>query len=345
MAANVHFLDPTADPQWDEAITSLSGSNIFHTACWARTLRDSYRYQSLYGVWEEKGKLLCVVPLMEVDSFLTGRRGVSLPFTDFCPIITDGNISTKEMLESLIQLGKSRQWKTLELRYSESIPKDGDIIPYLVHELDLRPGEEALFRDFRDSTRRNIRKAVKLGVKIIEDNSSSGLKEFCRLNDMTRRNHGLPPQPPKFFANLHKNIILAGNGRILLASYEDVVISAAVYLSFNGKVVYKYGASNNSYQQLRANNLLMWEAIKRYAGEGFNSFHFGRTNSEHSGLLQFKRGWGAEEKGLQYIKVNLIDGSSIPTKSLVTGFHNRLFSHLPLPVLGMIGRVLYRHMG
>ena len=340
------LVDPTSYPDWNDMVRSFPDANIFHSACWAKTLKDSYGYRPTYATWQKQGKIAGAVPLMEIRSFLTGRRGVSLPFSDFCPILAEGSISTREITECLIETGGLRRWKTLELRDSEEnvagYPEDFN---FLVHELDLSPGEEAIFSGLRDSTRRNIRKSIKLGVTIVEDNQDSGLKEFYRLNLITRRDHGLPPQPKQFFSSLLKNIISKGNGRILLARHENAWVAAGVFLSFNGKAIYKYGASDKACQKLRANNLLMWEAIKRFSGEGKGSFNFGRTNSGQEGLLQFKRGWGAVEKGLQYRKFRLPDGHPVPSKIPVFGFHNRIFSRLPLSALTLIGRVLYRHIG
>jgi len=346
MSLVVKYVDPTLDAQWDQTVASFPDANIFHTSSWARTLKVSYRYQPFYAVWEKDGRPVCMVPLMEINSMITGKRGVSLPFTDWCPIVTDGSLARGEVIQDLVVKGSSRKWKTLELRESEGpVADDQGTSAYLVHELDLSPGEEDLFRQFRDSTRRNIRKAAKLGVTIVEDNSLSGLKEFCRLNVITRRDHGLPPQPPVFFENLYRNIIDPGSGKILLARYEERTVAASIYLSFNGRALYKYGASDRSQQHLRANNLLMWEAIKRYSEAGASSLHFGKTDSNQSGLLQFKRGWGAEERELQYQKFKLPEGDLAPFSSLTFGVHNRIFSRMPLTALEMIGRLLYRHMG
>ena len=346
MSLIVKYVDPTLDARWDETVASFPDANIFHTSSWAKTLKDSYRYQPLYAVWEKSGIPVSMVPLMEIDSMITGKRGVSLPFTDWCPAVNVGSLPRSEVLRDLLDFGRSRKWKTLELRESgEAVADDQGTSAYLVHELDLSPGEEDLFKQFRDSTRRNIRKAAKLGVTVVEDNSLKGLEEFCRLNVITRRDHGLPPQPTVFFENLHRNIIDPGGGKILLAKHDEHTIAAAVYLSFNDRALYKYGASDRSWQHLRANNLLMWEAVKRYSEAGASSLHFGKTDSSQSGLLQFKRGWGAEERELQYQKFKLPAGDLAPFESLTFGIHNRIFSRMPLTVLEMVGRLLYRHMG
>nr|NIP40970.1 peptidoglycan bridge formation glycyltransferase FemA/FemB family protein [Candidatus Aenigmarchaeota archaeon] len=65
---------------------------------------------------------------------------------------------------------------------------------------------EDIYRNFdRKTIKYSIRKAEKSGVEIIERNSNEGINEFYRLNKMTRKKHGMPAQPKKFFTNLYKN--------------------------------------------------------------------------------------------------------------------------------------------
>ena len=45
----------------------------------------------------------------------------------------------------------------------------------------------------------NIKKALKEGVEVQLHNSFESVKSFFKLNCMTRKRHGLPPQPFKFF--------------------------------------------------------------------------------------------------------------------------------------------------
>jgi len=339
------IINPLAVPSWDDSLDKFEGATIFHTTAWARTLAEAYRYEPHYAVWYEGDTPSAIVPVMEVKSFLTGTRGVSLPFTDFCSMLTSGQISALEATEKLVEFGKSKGWKALETRGLVKETDDEDTPPaFYVHELDLLPGEESLLGQIRSSTRRNIRKSEKQGVQVVEENSINGLREFCRLNLLTRRDHGLPPQPERFFESLFKNVIERGMGRILLANHDGQCIASAVFLNFNGHAIYKYGASDRKYQSLRANNLLMWHAIRTYS-KGARTFHFGRTEPENKGLLQFKRGWGAVEGPLEYEKYDFKSKKWILYPGSVSGFHTHLFSKMPLFALSFIGRVLYRHMG
>ena len=58
--------------------------------------------------------------------------------------------------------------------------------------------------------------------------SKRSLAAFCRLNCLTRKTHGLPPQPDSFFDNIHKNIIAEDKGFICLGYYDDKVIAGVV---------------------------------------------------------------------------------------------------------------------
>lgn len=343
---NLKIQNPVSIPQWDAEVTNFSEATVFHTAAWARTLMEAYRYEPCYAAWYEGESIEAVVPVMEVKSFITGTRGVSLPFTDLCPMLTTGTVSPSEAMKILSEEWRTKGWKAFETRGLMKRPAAGDSFPaYFVHELELLPDEELLLGRLRSSTRRNIRKSEKLGVQVIEENNSKGLLEFCRLNALTRRDHGLPPQPKKFFESLYKHIIRPRMGKILLAIHDGRCIASAVFLHFNGRAFYKYGASDKKYQGLRANNLLMWDAIRKYSSDGLRTFHFGRTEPENAGLLQFKRGWGAVEESLEYWKFDFAKNEWIPNPVSVSGWHTRVLSRMPLFALSFIGRVLYRHMG
>jgi len=112
--------------------------------------------------------------------------------------------------------------KYLELRSGNNLlPSTSQSIAYLGHTLNLTDQEEQIFSSFRDSTKRNIKKAVKEGVEVKIDGSLKSVEEFYRLNSMTRKEHGLPPQPFSFFEKIYDHIISRNLGLVVLASYEE----------------------------------------------------------------------------------------------------------------------------
>ncbi len=281
---------------------------------------------------------------MEVNSFLTGKRGVSLPFTDYCQPILSDKTDFQEIIDDLITYGKKAGWKYIEWRGGEAYFQD--MTPssfYYGHTLDLTDNEQDLLSSFRSSTKRNIKKAISEGVNVEICNSMESVRAFYRVNCITRKHHGLPPQPFLFFKKIFDHVISKGHGLLVLATYAKRVIAGAVYFHIGNKAIYKYGASDKKYQRLRPNNLVMWEAIKWFARKDLRTLSFGRTDPENEGLLQFKRGWGTMEHTIRYYKYDLAKKAFIEKdKTLKTSYG--LFKKMPSPLLKLAGSLLYRHV-
>jgi lipid II:glycine glycyltransferase (peptidoglycan interpeptide bridge formation enzyme) len=250
------------------------------------------------------------------------------------------------MFRQIINFGKARGWKYVEFRGAHDLsPTTPRQISYLGHTLDLTKGEKALYSGLRGSTRRNIKKAAARGVKVRISNDLRGVQEFFQLNCLTRKLHGLPPQPSSFFNEIHDRVISAGKGFVVLASHGGKNIAGSVFFHFGDKAIFKYGASNRKYQEMRANNLVMWEAIRWFANKGFNNLCLGRTELENRGLRQFKNGWRPAESQIQYFKFDLREGAFVPGKRKGEPAYAGLFRAMPMSVLNVIGSLFYRHMG
>jgi hypothetical protein len=174
--------------------------------------------------------------------------------------------------------------------------------------------------------------------------------DFYRLHVQTRRHHGLPPQPASFFLNIYDHIIKPGFGFIVLARRGSRPIAAAIFFLFGKNALYKYGASDKKFQELRANNLAMWQGIQFLARNGAEKLHFGRTECENDGLRQFKLSWGTEEDTIDYFRVDpsgrkcLVLSRALEQTPYNSGFHKRIFGRLPLAINRLAGSMIYPHL-
>ena len=345
MPLKLKIINPLDFEGWDDMVLSANEYSFFHSSAWAKTLNETYKYKPYYFSLFDKNELKALVPLMEINSFLTGRRGVSLPFSDWCEPIINEEIMIKDLLNNITDYGKKSGWKYIEFRPGRKFPRElRASASFYHHILDLQEGEHQIFFKFRDSTRRNIKKAIREGVQVKICHSVESIREFYRLNCITRKYHGLPTQSYDFFKKIHEHIISQKKGFVALASYLKRNIAGAVYFHFGEKALFKYGAFDRRYQHLRPNNLVMWEAIKWYARNGFKSISFGRTELKNEGLLQFKRGWGTSEEIINYYKYDL------GKDAFVKGPHSPLIFYwflkkMPSPILNLIGLLFYRHVG
>ena len=347
-AMHSEYANPLQDADWNKRILHYETANIFHSAQWARVLTESYGYSPQYATFTELNGTVGILPIMEVQSVWTGRRGVCLPFSDECVPLLSGTVTLESALESVRALGLQRQWDYFELRgFGEPGPLAVQTDQFLTHNLLLEQNEERQQHQLRDSTRRNIRRALKEGVEVEHLQSLDAVDAFYALHSRTRRRHGLPPQPLRFFHLIHKHLIEPGLGMISLARYSGRWIAGAVFLHFGSRAVYKFGASDPEFQRVRANNLLMWQAIRQLHGKGIAQLSFGRSDRDDAGLLQFKRGWGARETELPYYRIGL--RKSIQSSSRHKGTTGRLrqqfVQRLPLSFLRLAGGLMYKHLG
>ena len=299
----------------------------------------------MYFTSIEDGKLSALIPLMEIKSFLTGKRGVSLPFTDACHPIAQGSNQFKELLKHVCEHGKKAGWRHIELRGAHNgLNPSTFYTTHYSHSLKLDQDHGKIFSSLKSNVKRNIKRAHKERLQVTRSNTWKAVMAFCRLNCMTRKEHGLPPQPLSFFKNIFNHIISAGKGFVALAVHQKKPIAAAVFFHHGNQGMYKYGASDPKYLSLRPNNLIMWEAIRWYCRNRYKTLCFGRTEPENKGLLQFKRAWGTREKTLNYYKYDLIRNCFITKRAGLKTSYN-FFKHMPPPLLRLTGNILYRHVG
>ena len=346
MSRSVEIVSPLQVPEWNAKVLRHESCSIFHSREWSQVLADTYRYEPVYAVIASGDSLQAVFPVMDVRSIVTGRRGVSLPFTDVCPVFVEQEGDAALLWQRVQELGCRCGWEYVELRGRHDV--DQAACPsreFLAHHIELADNEEEQFARLKGSVRRAVRKAWDMRVSASCGNSEGDVLTFCALNDRTRRRHGLPPQPRRFFQNLHRLILARGMGFICTATYANRAVASAVFLAFGRHALFKYGASDARMQHLRANNLVMWEGIRRCIAMGIKALSLGRTHPDNEGLRQFKRGWGTEETSVPYFRYDLRRNCFTGGGTSPVGWYNKVLVHLPLFLLKGIGAALYRHMG
>jgi hypothetical protein len=344
-SARAMVVNPLSHSGWDSLVTEHPRGSFFHGKPWASVLHDTYGHSPHYFCQFADDQLEELLPVMEVSSAWTGRRGVSLPFTDFCPSLKPRGPGQNALLEIALAHGRERRWRYLELRgggYDQFGARPS--LAFYGHVIDLASNTEMLFKRLEGAMRRGIRKAQDTKLRVEFSNTRESTRTFYGLHCRTRRRHGLPPQPIRFFDNIAHHVLLRGSGFVVTARLEERPVAAAVFLHHDAQALYKFGASDYMFQHLRPTNLLMWEAIKRYAQNGFSRLHLGRTSLSNEGLRRFKLGFGATEERIEYYKYDLINERYVTDVDRAEGWFNRVFKCLPPPLLRLVGRMLYPHL-
>jgi len=115
------YAAPTQDPDWDSHLGLFPKRSFFHTSAWARVLDRTYGFTPRYFTMYEADSIVSMLPVMEVDSCLTGRRAVALPFTDSCEPLYRDIQSGKQMIETILTFGKRQGWNSVEIRGGDEL--------------------------------------------------------------------------------------------------------------------------------------------------------------------------------------------------------------------------------
>lgn len=349
--ATVHSLNPLLDPRWDALVARHPKASAFHQRPWLESLQRTYAYEpvvfttSLPTAELKNGILFC-----HVNSWLTGHRLVSLPFSDHCEPVCDSTEEMQTLIGQSQAFVNSHGWRYLEVRpidaqFAETAAAMG-LQPagrYFLHVIDLRPGLDDVFRGFdKDSVQRRVRRADRAGLVEKCGNTTALLKHFYALLVVTRGRHHLPPPPYSWFQNLLNN---EGPSLAIRVAYkDDQPIAAILTLRFRDTSYFKYGASDARFNKFGATPWLLWKAISAAKNQGALAFDMGRTQDDNEGLLAFKNKWVPGSTPLNYWR-SASGSSSDIAEGWKLGVAKRVFSHLPQGLLVMSGKLMYRHIG
>jgi CelD/BcsL family acetyltransferase involved in cellulose biosynthesis len=339
-------IDPISDPAWLALIEGSPSATIFHHPRWLQLLHSQYGYE-LYACCVENGhEIEAGLPIARIASRLTGRRLVSLPFSDVCaPVLAPGaDPSAPAALGEA--LAGEHQRTGLDLTVHAPISSAPEAFVqhrFFQHLLPLADDPAEVERLYSKSqVKRGIKKARREGLRAERRTDAEALDAFYSLHLRTRRKLGVPTQPKRFIRRFGE-LFDAGLGFVELIVDDDRPIAAAVFLTFNGTVTYKYGASDARELGKRPNNLLFSEVIRWACESGFHTLDFGRTDIDNEGLRAFKRSWGAREDELSY--TYFADREPSPEPQLRDRMMAATIKRSPPGISRLVGETLYRHFG
>ncbi len=342
----VYPVDPLSDPRWERFIRAHPRATVFHTREWLQALKRFYGYLPVaFTTSAPHEKLRNAAVFCEVQTWLTRRRLVSLPFSDHCELLMDDPEDAQAVLNHLTQ--NLRRWRYIEMRPPRDIPPWRPLFhkseSYCLHLLDLSSDLDIIFQGMHaDCVRRKIRRARREGIMCERGSSAQLLREFYDLQVATRTRQGLPPQPLAWFATLAE--CFGEDFTIWTARRNETTLASMITLSFREQMTYKYGASDAFHHHLGTVPLLMWEIIEYAKSHGYRELDLGRSALDNEGLLRFKDRLGARRMTLDYQRYPSRSAVA-STKDLGLRIGNRVLARMPKWFLVSLGELLYRHAG
>ncbi|MFE0187047.1 lipid II:glycine glycyltransferase FemX [Streptomyces sp. NPDC059008] len=177
-----------------------------------------------------------------------------------------------------------------------------DVQPRYVFQVPLANRSlEEVHKGFNQLWRRNIKKAEKAGVEVVQGGYDD-LAEWQRLYEITAERDRFTPRPLGYFQRMWKALNAEDPNRMRLyfARHNGVNLSAATMLVVGGHVWYSYGASDNIGREVRPSNAMQWQMLQDaykldasvYDLRGISDSL--DENDHLFGLIQFKVGTGGQ---------------------------------------------------
>jgi len=340
-------IDPITDARWAEFVERNPSSSVFHSLPWLQAVKRTYGYEpAVLTTTPPSTPLTNGILFCQVKSWLTGRRLVSLPFSDHCEPLTAGTDALTEIARELKASTGAGKWKYVELRPVSEMPLlSGAATSFscMLHMLDISaPAADILRKTHKTSIQQPIKRAEREGIEIERGSSEPLLKAFYDLMVKTRRRHQVPPQPIAWFRNLGET--MGERMKIRVARLKGEPIASILTLQHKNTLIYKYSASDNAFNNLGATPYLIWDSIVDGKASGCTAMDLGRSETDKPGLIDFKRRWGATAMQLNYLRWSGVPAGDA-ARGRLSGLGKRVFGMMPDFVLQMTGRILYRHIG
>ncbi|WP_042371410.1 lipid II:glycine glycyltransferase FemX [Streptacidiphilus neutrinimicus] len=160
---------------------------------------------------------------------------------------------------------------------------------------------EEVSQNLNQQWRRNIKKAEKAGVKVVQGGVED-LPAFYDLYTETARRDRFIPRPLAYFERMW-TVLRAEDPdrmRLYLAHHDGEVLAAATMLTVGDHVWYSYGASTSRKREVQPNNAIQWRMMSDAHALGARVYDLrGITDTlaedNHLlGLLRFKAGTGGQ---------------------------------------------------
>jgi hypothetical protein len=348
--SGVYRINPLRDPRWETLVRRHPHASVFHSSGWLEALRRTYDYEPIVftttppGSELNGGMLFC-----SVKSWLTGRRLVSLPFSDHCDPLVDSPAEWNAIREEVQQDIAQRRYSYAEVRpYLNDLSslepvQQQPCESFAMHSLPLGAPLENIFKTLhKDCIQRKVRRAEKENLTYEKGRSEQLLRSFYQLLIRTRRRHCLPPQPFQWFSNLAQ--CMGEHLNVHVASKDGQPVASLLTLEGNKTTTYKYGCSDERFSNMGGTPFLFWKLISEAKASGMVQIDLGRSELDNAGLIEFKDRLGATKGQLNYYRFSSRSAVSSRRHGQGMELAKWVFNHMPDRLLVASGRLLYRHM-
>ena len=296
---------------WQSLLAKFSESNFLQSPLWAEMNRR-LGHKLIVRTFEDKALYLGIVKNAKRGRYLEIPGGPLLDWNDkklletvFFSILEEGEKEKCVFVRFRPQLFKTAENEKTLASLSKLAALNLRPAPMHLHAqntviLDLKKSEEDLLMSMRRQTRYEVRRAEKLGLRVLADSSESAFKEFHATQvETARRQNFIPPSEKELLAE--RAAFSPDHLKLYkVVTEENQPVAFGLILIYGKEAAYFEAASTDLNRKLPGAYALLWQAIKDLKKQGVERFNLwgiappGVENHRYSGVTTFKTGFGGE---------------------------------------------------
>ena len=301
----VRAATPSERGEWDQLVARFPNCRIVHKQAWIEWLEACGCGTPLYLVLEQAGEVVGAIPGLLVRVGLLRLYGSPLPGWQtpaMGPVFDPARVSTHDVIGALVPYLERRHRVhhvellsgDLDAPAMQALGFRGAMEP--TYRARLYPGDEArMMKALKESARRNIRRAAKLGlVARFEDDEAFVAEHYAQLEEVFVRGGNTVSfgreRALEFFRHMH------AAGKLLAISVyrrEGANIATGLFTVDGRELLLWSWAHRTAHRWFRPTELLTWTVMTRAMAAGCETFDF-------MGLGDFKTKFGAELDATKY---------------------------------------------
>lgn len=328
--------------RWDSFVFNAADATFFHLAGWQFVVEQAFGHKTFYFYYEQDGEIAGILPLVHINSLLFGNSLVSNAFCVYGGIVASHDQAFIALRDKAQQLARDLGVDCLEMRNRrQQHPEWPHKQLYVTFRKQLDPDVEANLSAIPRKQRAMVRAGIKAGLISVIDQD---VERFYRAYSESVRNLGTPVFPKRFFQILQN--VFGDACEILTVEHDGKLVASVMSFYFKDEVLPYYGGGTEAARDLKGNDFMYWEVMRRAVEKGYRVFDYGRSKLD-TGSYRFKKHWGFEPEPLYY-EVDLVKAKQIPEINPLNPKY-RLFieawKRLPLPVSQFVGPWLAKDLG
>lgn len=291
---------------WDELVSRFDNHRVVHRLAWVRSLEASGLGSPRFLVFEQAGAVVGCMPGLLVHFGPLRLFGSPLPgwqTVSMGPAFDAARVTTAELLASVVPFVRERyhvhhveiMTSTLDGAAMRALDFRGQTVP--TYRATMFPGDEArTLKHLKDSARRNVRRAQKLGLIVRFETEEAFVDEhFAQIEEVfARGGHSLPftkRRVLEYFRHMK-----AGGHLIAVSVYlpdGTTNIATGMFTIERRELLLWMWAHRTRYRWYRPTELMTWSVMQKAMAAGCDTFDF-------MGRGDFKAKFGAEPDLTKY---------------------------------------------